>query len=218
MKLDLTKKAAAAYKRLFHRLKRIFKFRRHVRYSRYLLWQHKKVYSIKRRNRYRRLPKMFNLLPYFINFKKYAILAQMVVIAGNVISTRGMNFLLFGFNKNIFFMFFNSYTFSVKMLKILRKSQILCTIKATPTNVYLTVINGCGEVKLSYSAGQVGFTKRKTRRKFSVFEKMIESLVLKLGRNSAFKIDRLSFFNIPKFIIYKVIAEFVSREVTVSKI
>jgi len=141
-----------------------------------------------------------------------------MIVISSAISMRHTQFLSFGFSKNVAPRLLNSYIFSVKMLKILRKAQIFCTIRTTFTNVYLTITDGCGEVKLSFSAGQLGFIKRKTRKKFSVFEKMIENLVLKLKFNTILKVNRLSFVNVPKFMIYQIVAEFTNRGVSVDKI
>jgi hypothetical protein len=161
--------------------------------------------------------KTLNLTPDLNRYKKYSVLSHFLVL-GNIINILNEGGRVVSIDKTVVLQILNSQILFTKMLKIFRKAQSFCIIKITSTNVFLTITNGCGEVRLSCSAGQVGFIKRKTRKKFLVFVKMIEYAVFKLGFNLLTKIDRLSFINTPKFVVHKVVIEFITRGISLNKI
>lgn len=162
--------------------------------------------------------KVLNWSPYFSRYRKHSTLSQFLMLSNIITFLKKDAFITTIVDDSAAPKFLGSRLLLTKMLKIFRKSQFFCIIKITSTNVFFTITNGCGEVKLCCSAGQVGFIKRKTRKKSLVFVKMIDYIIFKLGLNLLSKLDRLSFINTPKFLVYKIIAEFIARGIALNKV
>lgn len=110
-----------------------------------------------------------------------------------------------------FFKFLNLRILSNKLLRIYRKAQTFCIIRVSRTNIFFTITNGCGEVKFSCSAGRVGFVKKKARINLIALTQILDSVIANMALNSLSSFDRLSFINVPKFMLYHVVKGLISN-------